>query len=144
MRLILGWDPALRGQGVDGFRQRAGQAREQLIARQACLLREIRYDIGAQRAFQLIGRNRLVRPLSNPGFGSFSLTRLLEPVDQVAQAAAQDTAGRGASQDAAETAQESTKPFLLLPATFAGRSVSISVLHATNDFSQFFPVLVAR
>ena len=68
-------------------------------------MRHERVDlIAAQRLGQIVGRDRLVRPGVDPGFGDVAVTALLELLEQVVEAARQDAAGSAAGEQAAQAA----------------------------------------
>src|SRR5947209_12583866 len=91
---------------VDHLGQVPAQPRQQFLARQSAL-RGNRVDlIGAQRLGEIIGCNLLVRAGTDPGIGDLAMAVLLELLDQVTEAAAQDASGRAAGEQAPQSALE--------------------------------------
>ena len=90
---------------VDRVGKLARQAGEQLLPRQPGLLRQRVERVGADRALQLGRRHRPVRTVPDPGIGGLGLSALLETVDQLAEAAAQNAARARAAQIIAELFQ---------------------------------------
>src|SRR5215207_6697234 len=77
---------------VDSLRKILGQSSKDFLSRQTGLLCQSRQDVRPDRLLQLMWSDLLVRASADPGFGDVALTILLEAVDQLTQAAAQQTA----------------------------------------------------
>ena len=62
--------------------------------------------IAAQRLGQIVGRDRLVRPGGDPGFGDVAVTALLELLEQIVEAAGENAARGAAGQQTAQAVLE--------------------------------------
>src|SRR5205814_1433268 len=97
---------AVRRQLVDRAWQFAAEPRQQLLARQAGVLRQRVDVVAADRLRQVAFGNVLVRSGADPRVGGLTLTVVLELLEQAAEAAAQHAAGRAAGEQTAQSALE--------------------------------------
>src|SRR5439155_25456869 len=102
--LGLGRQPSVGRQVIDHLRQILAEAGEQFVARQAALGRQALDLVGAKRVGEIAGRDRLVLTLADPGVRGFTVTALLELVEEIAEPAAEHAAGRAAREQPAEAA----------------------------------------
>jgi hypothetical protein len=98
-------DPSFGRILINGLRKLLRQSRKDLLSRQTGLLRQSRQDVRPDRLLQLLWSDLLVRAGANPGLGNIALAILSEAVDQLTQAAAQQTAGILSAQAAQQPAQ---------------------------------------
>src|SRR5262245_2697754 len=91
---------------IDDVGQILAEALQQFIARQAALRRERLDLVGAERVGEIAGRDLLVGSVADPRIGLVAHAFLLELIEQVAKAAAQDAARRAARKQSAEAALE--------------------------------------
>src|SRR3954452_13060570 len=98
---------------VDRVGKLARQAGEALLPRPPRLLRQGIPRIGTDRTLQLGWPHRPVRTVPDPGIGGLGLAALLETVDQLAEAAAQNAARVRAAQIIAELFQHAGQPAAL-------------------------------
>src|SRR6266436_4591521 len=89
---------------IDHVGQILAEASQQFVARQACLGSDRIDLVGAERVGEIAGRNRLVLALADPRIGHLALAALLQLVEEVAEPAGKNAAGRAARQQAAEPA----------------------------------------
>jgi hypothetical protein len=82
-----------RGELVDNARKNTRQLRNQLVLRQTGQARQVVDRLGAERSVQLIGRNRLVLPESDPRIDDVAVPTLLEALQQTAKAASRPPCG---------------------------------------------------
>jgi ABC transporter substrate binding protein len=105
---LLGGQAALGRQLVDGLRQFPAESRKQFLTRHPGLLRQPIDPLLPKPLLELRWRQRFVRPFRHPGIRFVALSVLLELLDQVAQATAQDgaccTAADQSAQQVGETA----------------------------------------
>src|SRR4051794_27017520 len=76
-------EPPVGRVAVDGLGQFGGEAREELVARQACLLRQRRNDIRADSLFQFVGSQLAVRARTDPGARGILVPGLAEALHEL-------------------------------------------------------------
>ena len=96
----------MRRQLIDEARQLMPQRLEQIVSSHAGLLAQRIERIAAERICQVVRGDRLVRAGADPGVRRMAVAALLESPEQVAEAAAQHAAGRGAAEQSAQSALE--------------------------------------
>ena len=80
------------------------EALQQFVAGQSALRGERLDLVGAERVGEIAGRDLLVGTVADPGIGLIAMALLLELIQEVAEAAAQDAAGRAAREQPAQSA----------------------------------------
>ena len=105
-QFVLVRQPPVRRQMVDHVGQILAEALQQFVARQSALRRQMLDLVGAERVGEVARRDLLVGAVADPGIGRVALALLLELVEQVAEAAAEDAAGGAAREQSAEPALE--------------------------------------
>src|SRR6478609_1630748 len=91
---------------VDHVGQILAETLQQFIARQSALRRQMLDLVDAERAGEVTRSDLLVGTVADPRVGCVALALLLELVEQVAEAAAEDAAGGAARQKPTEAALE--------------------------------------
>src|SRR4029077_3486045 len=93
------------------------------------LLRELRQHVGPNRPPELRRRDLLVGTVIDPGFSRFAFAALLEFIQQLAEAAAEQAACAGAAQHPAEIAKHSAQ-------RVAGTRLRLAASRVTKHFSE--------
>ena len=94
MDLLFGWHTAVRRQLIDHLRQILAEAAEQFIARHSRLFDECANLVGTKRTPQIVGRYLLVGSGADPRIDGFTLSALLELLEQIVQAATKHASSR--------------------------------------------------
>src|SRR5450432_1416981 len=94
-RLLLGRHAPIRREVIYQARQLLAEPREQLVAVHAGLFRKRVESADTGCGLQTLRRDRLVRPVGDPGLRHMALSVVLEIPDEVAETAAEHAACAG-------------------------------------------------
>src|SRR5262249_21206365 len=105
-RFFLGRHPSVGRELINQLRQMLTKPGKQIVTVHAGLLTQGVQRLAPERFLQIVRRNLLVRAIADPGLRDMAVSALLESFDQVVEAAAQHGSGRGAAEQAAQSATE--------------------------------------
>src|SRR5829696_1803306 len=91
---------------IDDVGQMLAEALQQFVAGKAALGGELFNLVGAERVGEIAGRDLLVGAVADPGVSLIAKALLLELIEEVAEAAAQDAPRRAAREQSAQAALE--------------------------------------
>src|SRR6516165_10535237 len=105
-RLLVGRQAPVWRELIDQVRQMLTKASQQLVHAQAGLLAQRIEGVAAERIRQILGRDLLVRAGADPGLRDATMSAVLQFFYDVAEAAAEHAASRGATEHTAQSAGE--------------------------------------